>query len=72
MKLFDHIKISSKDGSGVKKAFEMIFRRILQINEVPLPPEEDDASVENTPASDPIESSPTPAPALFTPTPVTP
>ncbi len=78
LKLFDHIKISSKDGFGVKHAFEMIFRRILEINGVALPPEIKRESIATVPAVDPVESPPAPstpsepAPAPFTPTPVTP
>ncbi|MHA1519943.1 MAG: Rab family GTPase [Promethearchaeota archaeon] len=72
LKLFDHIKISSKDGYGVKKAFKMIFRRILEINEVTLPPVDEESA-----APAPVEATvappaPEPAPAPFTPTPVNP
>ncbi|MHA1672120.1 MAG: Rab family GTPase [Promethearchaeota archaeon] len=75
LKMFDHIKISSKDGFGVKKAFEMIFRRILEINGVALPPEKERETTATVPAVDLVETTPAPsepAPAPFTPTPVNP
>ncbi|MHA1745879.1 MAG: GTP-binding protein [Promethearchaeota archaeon] len=74
LKLFDHIKISSKDGFGVKKAFKMIFRRILEINEVALPPVDNEIAADAPVVEPVVESSPAPepAPAPFTPTPVNP
>ncbi|MHA1777603.1 MAG: Rab family GTPase [Promethearchaeota archaeon] len=70
LNMFGHIKISSKDGTGVKQAFDMIFRRVLEINGVQVPP--DDFSMppsESIPFSkkEPSES-PTPEPKPFTPT----
>ena len=37
LNMFGHMKISSKDGSGVKEAFKAISRKILDMNGVPLP-----------------------------------
>ena len=40
LKLFAHIKVSSKDGTGVNEAFRMLTREILRRNGVEVPPDE--------------------------------
>ena len=68
LQMFGHMKISSKDGTGVKDAFKAISRKILEMNGVPLPVE--DLSGVVTPAPGTIlpgndsitPSSPSPAP----------
>ncbi|MHA1720723.1 MAG: GTP-binding protein [Promethearchaeota archaeon] len=47
LNMFDHLKISSKDGTGVEKAFKMITRKVLEINGVYVPPESDEDQVES-------------------------
>ena len=39
LNMFDHMKISSKDGTGVEQAFKKITRKVLEINGVYVPPE---------------------------------
>jgi small GTP-binding protein len=43
--MFGHMKISSKDGTGVKDAFKTISRKILEMNGVPLPEEVFDTKI---------------------------
>ncbi len=56
LKMFDHMKISSKDGTGVEQAFKKITREVLKINGVEVPPEEN----ENMPESQPSATIPAP------------
>jgi len=55
LNMFDHMKISSKDGTGVDQAFKKITRKVLEINGVYVPPEADTVSPppEITPVSEP-------------------
>ena len=39
LNMFDHMKISSKNGVGVEQAFKKITRKVLEINGVYVPPE---------------------------------
>ena len=39
LNMFDHLKISSKEGTGVEQAFKKITRKVLEINGVYVPPE---------------------------------
>jgi small GTP-binding protein len=36
LNLFDHVKISSKDGTGVRDAFEKLARKIIELNGINL------------------------------------
>ena len=67
LNMFDHMKISSKDGTGVEYAFKKITRKVLEINGVYVPPEVEPVSQpsEITPVSDPIS---TPPPVSESPT----
>ncbi len=55
LNMFDHMKISSKNGVGVEQAFKKITRKVLEINGVYVPPEADTESQppEITPVSEP-------------------
>ncbi|UYP47336.1 hypothetical protein NEF87_003621 [Candidatus Lokiarchaeum ossiferum] len=69
LQMFGHMKISSKDGTGVKDAFKAISRKILEMNGVPLPAEDLSGVVTpapgtNLPGGDQITPS-TPSPAPF-------
>ena len=63
--LFGHMKISSKDGTGVSAAFKKICARILENNGVEIPPDRDlmDSPAEPTPQTPTVSTIPTPAPA---------
>lgn len=45
LEMFDHIKISSKDGTNIEEVFKRISREILRINGVEIPPEKDETPV---------------------------
>ena len=72
LNMFDHMKISSKDGTGVEQAFKKITRKVLEINGVYVPPEPEAESQppEIAPVSEPpIIPTPVSEPP-FIPTPV--
>ncbi len=46
LKMFDHVKISSKDGTNIKEVFRRISREILRINGVELPADAGEAKME--------------------------
>ena len=60
LNMFDHMKISSKDGTGVELAFKKITRKVLEINGVYVPPEKEDKSQspEIAPVSEPVSITP--------------
>ena len=79
LNMFDHMKISSKDGTGVEQAFKKITRKVLEINGVYVPPETevDPKDLENLLSSEPptiptpVSEPPTiPAPPVSEPAPV--
>jgi len=53
LNMFGHMKISSKDGTGVEQAFKKITREVLKINGVQVPPEEGEIQPESQPDSIP-------------------
>lgn len=46
LEMFDHIKISSKDGTNIEEVFKKIAREILRINGVEVPEEKTEDTVE--------------------------
>ncbi|MHA1602475.1 MAG: Rab family GTPase [Promethearchaeota archaeon] len=70
LKMFDHVKISSKDGTGVKRAFELVTRKVLEINGVQLPPDNNNENQESSNVGD--ESKPFTPPGESSSSPFTP
>ena len=58
LNMFDHLKISSKDGTGVEQAFKKITRKVLEINGVYVPPEAEAETVSQPPTITPPVSEP--------------
>ncbi|MHA1563139.1 MAG: hypothetical protein ACTSPA_13560 [Promethearchaeota archaeon] len=63
LNMFEHMKISSKNGVGVEQAFKKITRKVLEINGVYVPPEAEADTVPQQPEITPVsEPSTIPAP----------
>jgi len=77
LNMFDHMKISSKNGVGVEQAFKKITRKVLEINGVYVPPEAaqpSEITLVSEPASipPPVYEPPTITPPVIEPTSIPP
>ncbi len=70
LNMFDHMKISSKDGTGVEQAFKKITRKVLEINGVYVPPEAESQPPEIPPVSEPAYVPPPVSEPAYVPPPV--
>jgi hypothetical protein len=67
LNMFDIMKISSKDGTGVEQAFKKITRKVLEINGVYVPPEAEADTVSQQPEIPPVSEPPTITPPVSEP-----
>ena len=67
--MFGHLKISSKDGTGVSASFKKICARILEINGVEVPADKDLGTGKTLTAETPVTPAPVSQPPFIPPTP---